>query len=90
MLVENFHRFQPAGVRRIVQLAQRSLPRAIGSAHGFHQRPVAVLFAVLASAMRPQKHFCLMVSWTGGGVQEGRSALHRISAKQSSPCSHLP
>jgi hypothetical protein len=48
-----------------------------------------VLLAVLAPDMRPQKHFCLMVSWTGGGVQEGRSALHRISAKQSSTCQSL-
>jgi hypothetical protein len=85
--------FQPARVCRIVQfaeVAERALPRAVGGAHGFDQRPIAVVFAVLTSAVRPQKHFCLTVSWTGGGVQEGRSALHRISEMPLCRFRHLP
>jgi hypothetical protein len=65
VFVEDLNRFQPTRLSRIVQLAeitQRSLPRSIRGADGFHQRPVAVWFAVLDSAVGPQKHFCLMVS----------------------------
>jgi hypothetical protein len=60
LIVEDFYRLQPACLRRAVQfpeIAQCSLPRAVGRTHRFHQRPVRVVFSILVAAVRAQKHY---------------------------------
>jgi hypothetical protein len=65
LFIEDLDGGQPARLRGTVPLAQvaeRLLPRAIRGAHGFDQRPIGVIFAVLVATVRPQKHSELIVS----------------------------
>ena len=65
LFIEDLDSGQPARLRGTVQLtqvAERLLPRSIWGAHGFDQRPIGVILAVLVSTMRPQKHSSLIVS----------------------------
>jgi hypothetical protein len=59
LLVEHFDGFQPARLRRTVQLtqiAQSALPRTRRRARRLHQRKILVRLAVLHAQMRTQKH----------------------------------
>jgi hypothetical protein len=65
LFIEDLDGGQPARLHRTVQLtqvAERLLPRAIRGAHGFDQRPIGVILAVLVATVRPQKHSELIVS----------------------------
>ena len=65
LVIEDLDRGQPAGLRGVVQLAQVTesfLTRTIRRAHGFDQRPIGVILAVLLATVRPQKHSELIVS----------------------------
>jgi hypothetical protein len=65
LFIEDLNRGQPTRLRGVVQLAQVAqsfLTRTIGRAHGFHQRPIRVPLAVLATMVRPQKHSDMIVS----------------------------
>ena len=65
LFIEDLNGCQPARLRGAVQLAQVAqnlLARTIRRAHGFHQRPIGVVLAVLATMVRPQKHSEMIVS----------------------------
>ena len=65
LFIEDLNGGQPARLRGAVQLAQVAqsfLTRTIGRAHGFDQRPIGVVLAVLLATVRPQKHSELIVS----------------------------
>ena len=84
LLVEDFNRFQPPGLRGTVQLpeiAQRFLPRTIRCAYRFHQRPVSMILTGLPSLVRTQKHSCPMLSWHGAPFK--RVGLHYIDFSES-------
>jgi hypothetical protein len=58
-LVEDVDRFQPPRLRRVIHLAeirQRRLPRPIGRAHPFDERPVGVSRAIFLAVIGSQKH----------------------------------
>ena len=66
LFIEDLNGCQPACLRGAVQLAQVAqsfLTRTDRRAHGFHQRPIGVVLAVLLATVRPQKHSELIVSW---------------------------
>src|SRR5438046_5642497 len=80
LFVENLDGLQPACLRRAVQLTQitqRPLSWSVRSSNRFNQRPVGVIFAILDSMVRTQKHSGRMVSRGCWLPQEGRSTLHR-------------
>ena len=65
LFIEDLDGGQPARLRGAVQLAQVAqgfLTRPIRRAHGFDQRPIGVVLAVLLATVRPQKHSELIVS----------------------------
>src|SRR6267154_151555 len=80
LFVENLDGLQPACLRRAVQLTQitqRPLSWSVRSSNSFNQRPVGVIFAILDSMVRTQKHSGRIVSRGCWLPQEGRSTLHR-------------
>src|SRR5438094_4027611 len=80
LFVENLDGLQPACLCRAVQLTQitqRPLSWSVRSSNRFNQRPVGVIFAILDSMVRTQKHSGRMVSRGCWLPQEGRSTLHR-------------
>src|ERR1019366_8599601 len=89
LFIEDTNRSQPArmvGAVQFTKMTQRPLPRPIGCAHRFHQRPVGVLLAVLAPMIRAQKHSGLIVSWDGS--RDKRAGLHYIAPSRNCRCKH--
>src|ERR1700683_4406750 len=64
-----------------------SLPRSVGSAHRFHQRPVSVLLAVLAAIVRPNKHSRSIVSCPP--QRHKRVGLHYIAVFKTRYCKYV-